>query len=58
MFSLKPENKELVANFKYFECSLFKSNTIRFYEYFPLIVKRAHKLNENTNNILNRNLEF
>ncbi|CAD8169655.1 unnamed protein product [Paramecium pentaurelia] len=43
----------LKQKFKHFKCSLFEINSIRVLEYYPLIIKRVHKLKQGENNILN-----
>ena len=43
-FNLERSKNVLNSRFKYFKCSLFEISKIRFFEYYPLITKRIHKL--------------
>lgn len=43
-FMIESVQNVLKLKFKHFKCSLFEINSIRVLEYYPLIIKRVHKL--------------
>ncbi|CAD8194852.1 unnamed protein product [Paramecium octaurelia] len=53
LFLTEQGQNALKQKFKHFKCSLFEINSIRVLEYYPLIIKRVHKLKQGENNILN-----
>ncbi|CAK83775.1 unnamed protein product (macronuclear) [Paramecium tetraurelia] len=53
LFMTQKAQKALKQYFNHFACSLFEINSIRILEYYPLIIKRVHKLQNGENNILN-----
>ncbi|KAM3139602.1 hypothetical protein pb186bvf_008247 [Paramecium bursaria] len=46
----------LIEKFQYFKCDLVEIQSIRFYEYYPLLTKRIHKMNNQQKGILNLDL--
>ncbi|CAD8097055.1 unnamed protein product [Paramecium primaurelia] len=53
LFMTQQAQNALKQYFTHFKCSLFEINQIRILEYYPLIIKRVHKLYKGENNILN-----